>query len=72
MEEQPSTSKLFISSRTEKMVEMAISECRNPRAAKTKATEFLRDFNNSDNYEQPLFDDDSNDSNDYRPNYEGK
>lgn len=51
---------------------MARSECRNPRAAKTKATKFLRDFNNSDNNEQPLFDDDGNDSDDYRPNFEGK
>ncbi|XP_046684375.1 protein enabled homolog [Homalodisca vitripennis] len=42
-------------------------EVREPRAAKTKAADFLKEFKNSGNYEEPLFSDDSNDSDEYRP-----
>ncbi|XP_046685247.1 WASH complex subunit 3-like, partial [Homalodisca vitripennis] len=70
---QPSTSKAFKSSRTSKLVEMATSrEVREPRAANTKAADFLKEFKNSGNYEEPLFSDDSNDSDKYRPPFGGK
>ncbi|KAG8293293.1 hypothetical protein J6590_020898 [Homalodisca vitripennis] len=73
MELQPSTTKAFISSRTSKLVEMVTSrEVREPRAAKTKAADFLKEFKNSGNYEEPLFSDDSNDSDEYRPPFGGK
>lgn len=47
-------------------------EVREPRAAKTKAADFLKEFKNSGNYEEPLFSDDSNDSDEYRPPFGGK